>query len=103
VARSPYLQRKAAAGDRPELGPLDPTRTSRVWARAAAPDGREAAALLELGEGYAFSAESAVRAIEAVLAAPVPGAFSPGALLGADFALSVPGTRRFELTVPTAA
>jgi hypothetical protein len=66
-------------------------------------DGREVTAWLETGEGYAFTAHSAVRAVEAVLADPVPGAHSPGALLGADFPLDIPGTRRFDDRLPVVA
>jgi len=56
----------------------DRTKRSRVWARAWEPEGRSATATLEAGEGYGFSAESAVSAVEAVLASPAAGAFTPG-------------------------
>ena len=78
----------------------DPARRSRVWAHATTLDGRGTTVMLEAGEGYTFTAESAVRAVEAVLAAPGPGAHSPGAFLGADFALNIPGTRRIDVSTP---
>jgi hypothetical protein len=40
-----------------------------------------------------------VAAVEAVLADPVPGSYSPGALLGPDFALRIAGTRRVDAQV----
>ena len=42
-------------------------------------------------EGYAFTAISAVNAVERILASPKPGAFTPARLLGDDFVMSVPG------------
>jgi short subunit dehydrogenase-like uncharacterized protein len=97
LARSRTLQRWV--GNRPpsDRSHIDLDRRSRVWARAEGREGQIAIARLETGEGYAFSAESAVAAIEAVLADPVPGAHSPGALLGPDFALRIPGTRRIDI------
>jgi short subunit dehydrogenase-like uncharacterized protein len=69
---------------------------SYLWARATAPDGRTAEAWVRTGEGYAYTARSAVLAVEATLqAAPlgattVARAFGPalsfeagGALVGA--------------------
>jgi len=102
LARSAAVQRRTASRPRRPLPPADPTRRGYVCARARAADGRELTAWLETGEGYAFTAASAVRAVEAVLAAAVPGAHSPGALLGADFVLDIPGTRRFDAPVPVA-
>lgn len=94
LARSQTVQRRAEAGTAGASPVPDPTKRSRVWARAWEPEGRSATATLEAGEGYGFSAESAVLAVEAVLASPAAGAFTPGALLGADFALRIPETRR---------
>jgi short subunit dehydrogenase-like uncharacterized protein len=99
VAKSRALQAWVAQRPSNDLPPTDRVTKSRVWARAADPNGRTALAQLETGEGYAFSAESAVAAVEAVLADPVPGAYSPGALLGPDFALRIAGTRRTDAQV----
>src|SRR5262249_27096495 len=96
LARSRTIQQRAASRPRTPLPAADPDRRTYVFARAGAADGRGVTVGLQTGEGYAFTAESAVRAVEAVLANPVPGAHSPGALLGADFALGVPGTRRID-------
>lgn len=103
AARSRLLQRRAAAGTAGPLPPEDPGRHGYTFAVARDAGGRVAAAWLETGEGYAFTAQSAVRAVEAVLADPVPGAHSPGALLGADFPLSIPGTQRFDGPRPAVA
>jgi short subunit dehydrogenase-like uncharacterized protein len=99
IASSQAVQRYAARRPPTELPSADPQRRSRIWARANDADGQTATTLLETTEGYAFSAESAVAAAEAVLSAPVPGAHSPGALLGPDFALRIPGTRRIDMRV----
>ncbi|GAT71464.1 saccharopine dehydrogenase [Planomonospora sphaerica] len=84
------------AADRPRtpLPPADPARRSLIGARAVTADGRSIQAWLQTGEGYAYTAEAAVRAAETVLVGTDPGAHSPGALLGADFALDIPGVRR---------
>jgi short subunit dehydrogenase-like uncharacterized protein len=94
LARSRFVQRRAAAGARRPVP--ETTGRSYVGATASRSDGRRVQAWLETGEGYAFAAHAAVRAVEAVLAAPVPGAHSPGALLGADFALDLPDTSRYD-------
>jgi short subunit dehydrogenase-like uncharacterized protein len=99
VAKSRALQAWVARRPSTDLPPADPATRSRVWAHAGDPNGQTALAQLETGEGYAFSAESAVAAVEAVLADPVPGAHSPGALLGPDFALRIPGTSRVDAQV----
>jgi len=99
IARSQAIQRRAAARPTADFPPVDGERRSRVWARASDGDGKTATAMLETPEGYTFTAESAVAAVEEVLAHPAPGAKSPGALLGADFALRVPGTRRTDAHV----
>ena len=99
VARSHLVQSWAAKRRSSNFPTADPARRSRVFGRAANAQGETVSAQLETGEGYAFSAESAVAAVEAVLADPVPGAHTPGSLLGPDFALRVPGTRRLDMPV----
>jgi short subunit dehydrogenase-like uncharacterized protein len=67
--------------------------SSLAWARATSRDGRTATAWLDTGEGYAFSASSAVSAVEKVLAGTEPGAWTPSQAFGVDFAFGIPGTR----------
>jgi short subunit dehydrogenase-like uncharacterized protein len=70
---------------------------SHLWAEARAADGRRAQAWLDLPEGYAFTAVSAVRAVEEVLAQKPLGAQTPARAFGADFVLSIPGCQRQEV------
>src|SRR5262249_37482679 len=67
-----------------------------AWACACAPDGRKAEAWLEVAEGYAFTARAVVRAVEEVLARAPKGALTPAQAFGADFVLSIEGTRRLD-------
>lgn len=69
----------------------DEPATSYVWARAAAPDGRSAEAWLRTGEGYAYSARSAVLAVEATLAAQPQGATTVARAFGADLSIEAGG------------
>ena len=66
---------------------------SRVWARAEDRDGRTAEAVLNMGEGYQWSAEAAVRAAEHVAVDGRSGLWTPGQYLGKGFALDVPSTK----------
>lgn len=70
-----------------------------VWAQARAPEQRQVEAWLEVAEGYTFTARAAVRCVEEVLARPLRGALTPALAFGADFVLSVEGTRRLD-TLP---
>ena len=96
AAGSRALQARAAARPRTALPAFEAARRGYVSVTARTDPDEAFTAWLETGEGYAFTAESAVRAVEAVLAAPVPGAHSPGRLLGADAVLDVPGVRRLS-------
>lgn len=69
---------------------------SYVWARAAAPDGREAQAWLETLEGYAFTAVGGVRSIEQIIEKKPVGALTPSLAFGADFVLGIEGTKRLD-------
>jgi hypothetical protein len=52
-------------------------------------------------EAYAFTAQSAVLAVERVLADNPVGALTPSLAFGADFVLSIPGSARMdELPAP---
>jgi hypothetical protein len=66
---------------------------SRVWARAADDEGGVTSEL-EMGEGYAFTAEAMVLAAEAIGQRPLAGAFTPAAAFGPDFVLKIRGVER---------
>ena len=85
-----------AAGDPPAPDPAPPAYRSFGWARATGPDGATAAAWLQAGESYAFTAAASIRAVEKTLTRALHGAFSPAAAFGADFALTIPGTSRTD-------
>ncbi len=69
---------------------------SHVWARAVDREGSEAQAWLELGDGYAFTAASAVRAVERTLAEKPVGALTPAQAFGEDFVLEIQGVTRLD-------
>ena len=54
------------------------------------PGRRHRRAWLQTGESYAFTAAASIRAVEETLTRSLPGAFSPAAAFGADFALTIP-------------
>ena len=84
-------------------GPAGPPVYQSVgWARATGPDGTTAEAWLQTGESYAFTAAASIRVVEETLARSVPGAFSPAAAFGADFALTIANTARID-TIPAEA
>jgi short subunit dehydrogenase-like uncharacterized protein len=64
---------------------------SYVWARATAPDGRSAQGWLRTGEGYLYTANSAVATVEAVLASEPIGATTVAAAFGSEIALAAGG------------
>ena len=68
-----------------------PDAESLLYARAAAPDGRTAEAWLRTGEGYAYTAASAVSTVEEVLTAPPIGATTVAAAYGPRVALAAGG------------
>jgi short subunit dehydrogenase-like uncharacterized protein len=70
---------------------------SLVWARAEDSEGRDAEAILTMGEGYQWSAEAAVRAAERVALDPRPGLWTPGQYFGQEFAVEVTGTRLTQI------
>lgn len=99
VARSPRLSRLLATSSEPTGA--DPSRRSYAWARAVTSDGREAEAWMETGEGYAFTAEASIQAVEGMLADPATGALTIAGAFGADFALGVGDTRRHDGALST--
>jgi short subunit dehydrogenase-like uncharacterized protein len=66
---------------------------SYAWARATDADGTTASSWLTTGEGFAFTATSTVNAVLGVLGRPLADVATIATVLGADFALGVPGTR----------
>jgi hypothetical protein len=84
-----------AAADPQDSDPVPATYRSFGWARATGPDGAAAAAWLQVGESYAFTAAS-MRAVEETLTRALHGAVSLAAAFGADFALTIPGTSRTD-------
>jgi short subunit dehydrogenase-like uncharacterized protein len=79
----------------PDAGERERGR-SYVWARASDAHGRSAEAWLETLEGYHFTAVAGVRAVEAIAEKKPVGALTPAGAFGADFVLSIPGTRRLD-------
>jgi short subunit dehydrogenase-like uncharacterized protein len=66
------------------------------WARATGSDGATAEAWLQTGDSYAFTSAAAIRAVEETLAGSKPGALSPAAAFGADFAFTIQDTKRID-------
>jgi short subunit dehydrogenase-like uncharacterized protein len=72
------------------------TGRTQIWARARDGQGREAQAWLSAPEAYQFTALSVVRSIERILDQNPKGAFTPAQVLGADFVLEIPETKRYD-------
>ncbi len=76
-------------------GPSADQRASariEIWGRAVNAEGKEVTQTMSVAEGYNFTVLSALAAVERVLAAPRPGAFTPAKFFGADFVKEIPGT-----------
>lgn len=69
---------------------------SHVWAKAWNDAGDAKEAWLTTVDGYAFTAASAVRCLEAALERRPSGALSPAMAFGPDFVLDIPGTMRMD-------
>src|SRR4051812_27973155 len=67
------------------------TVNSYLWARATAADGRTAQAWMRTGEGYAYTARSAVLAVEATLASEPLGATTVARAFGSELSLQAGG------------
>jgi short subunit dehydrogenase-like uncharacterized protein len=81
------------------VGPGDRARSegrTRLWARASNREGQSREAWLDTVDGYAFTAESAVLALEALARMPRLGALTPASAFGADFVLEINGSERRE-------
>jgi short subunit dehydrogenase-like uncharacterized protein len=66
------------------------------WARATSSDGITAEAWLETGDSYAFTPTASIRAVEETLKGSRPGALSPAAAFGVDFAFTIQETKRID-------
>lgn len=98
VARNAVLKRVAAAVL--NLRPPAATEGRRSWAWAEArAGGQRHAAVLEMGEGYAFAAQAMVRAAER-LAELSAGAFTPASAYGPDFVLDLDMVTRRDIDGP---
>jgi short subunit dehydrogenase-like uncharacterized protein len=69
---------------------------SYLWAWVSDGQGQSAEAWLETMETYRFTAVSAVRAVERVLAGNATGALTPAQAFGPDFVLELGQTQRFD-------
>ncbi|MEO8378940.1 MAG: saccharopine dehydrogenase NADP-binding domain-containing protein [Acidobacteriota bacterium] len=92
ILRLRPIQRLAQKYADRRRGPDETQRaTSRVelWGRVRNAKGEEATMTHTMGEGYDFTARSAVQAVEHVLASPTPGAMTPTMALGRTFCRAV--------------
>src|SRR5687768_3379651 len=74
-------------------GPSEEQRASariEIWGRAVNAQGKEVTKTMSVAEGYNFTVLSALAAVERVLAAPKPGAFTPAKFFGAQFVTEIP-------------
>ncbi|MBZ0285844.1 MAG: saccharopine dehydrogenase NADP-binding domain-containing protein [Anaerolineae bacterium] len=81
------------------IGPSEHARQtgrSFIYARTSNAAGKQAAAWLETGEAYQFTAIAGVRVVEQVLDGAYRGALTPALAFGADFVLEIEGTRRMD-------
>ena len=77
--------------------PASPSqRHSYAWAKATDQNGHGAAAWLEAGEGYAFTAAAAVRAVEATLDKRPVGVVTPAQAFGLEFIQTIAGVRLYQ-------
>jgi short subunit dehydrogenase-like uncharacterized protein len=81
---------------------LEARRAGRayLWARASAGTSQSREAWLDTVDGYAFTAESAVLALERVASQRPVGALTPAQAFGADFVLEIGGSVRHERLPP---
>jgi hypothetical protein len=67
------------------------TVDSYLWAQASAADGRTAQAWMRTGEGYAYTARSAILAVEAALGSEPLGATTVARAFGPELSLNAGG------------
>src|SRR3954447_5208745 len=83
------LPRRSTTPSRTTAAPA--TVTSYLWAKATAADGRTAEAWIRTGEGYAYTARSAVLAVEATLRSDPLGATTVVRAFGSEFSFNAGG------------
>lgn len=93
--RNRLEQRILTRPNSPAKAPTLQDAHSYAWARAKNNHGDVFEVWQEMGEGYDFTAQSTVCAVEKVLSEPLAGAMTPSQAFGADFALLVAGTKRY--------
>jgi len=105
VLTAPLLKLKAVRSAADRLlervfkGPSADSRAhdrTTLYARVWNAQGEMAQAWMETAEGYRFTALAAPLVVERVLRDPPHGICSPAGALGADFALSIAGTKRYD-------
>jgi short subunit dehydrogenase-like uncharacterized protein len=86
-----FLRRGASRVKGPDAAARARSRME-IWGRVANRDGREVMMTMTTPEGYAFTALSAVAAVNRVMREPVrAGSFTPSMRLGPDFVTTIPG------------
>lgn len=98
---SPVQSVLRALVSRAVSGPSDADRQrgqSFAWARASDDEGGRAEAVWSGPDGYAFTADAALRSAQAVLEGRAEAGFqTPSLAFGADFALEMDGTERRDV------
>jgi short subunit dehydrogenase-like uncharacterized protein len=99
VGKSPLRGVLQGAIEKRIEGPSEQARKrarSQVWASVRSASGVTKEAWLSTLDGYTFTVESSLLAIERVLAERPVGALTPAQAFGADFVLAVSNTQRFD-------
>lgn len=95
LLRIGILRRLAQKYANRTTGPSEEQRASariELWGRAVNAQGKEVTKTMSVAEGYNFTVLSALEAVDRVLAAPKPGAFTPAKFFGPKFVTEIPGT-----------
>ncbi|HEY6877207.1 MAG TPA: saccharopine dehydrogenase NADP-binding domain-containing protein [Polyangiales bacterium] len=102
LGKSPLRSMLQAAIEKRVDGPSEEARAravSQIWASVRGPGGVSVEAWLTTLEGYTFTVESSLLAVERTLSERPLGALTPAQAFGADFVLHVPSTQRFDRLV----
>jgi short subunit dehydrogenase-like uncharacterized protein len=95
LARLKLVNRYLQTRIKPHSGPSAEMRESgrvHLWGRVTNARGEERAMTMTTVEGYNLTVLSSLLAVQRILAAPKPGAWTPARLFGPEFALEIPGT-----------